>query len=319
MLCGNDIAKAKALLEAGDVVAVPTETVYGLAANALNPKAVTKIFSVKGRPDFDPLIVHAASTEDALAWAKELPNEALALAEAFWPGPLTLVLPKKSVIPSEVSSGLDTLGLRVPNHALLRSLLQTLDFPLAAPSANPFGYISPTTAAHVADQLGARIPYILDGGSCTIGLESTILGFESGRAVILRPGHIQKEDIAQVIGYTPKRSASPAERPPAPGMLSSHYSPKTPMEWMEGKHLVGKNEGVLYFSGQQKPEGHAYEILSEQGQLMEAARRLYGCLRNLDKQGLEKIWVELIPEGLGNAEALKDRLNRAVGKPPLSS
>lgn len=318
MLCGNDIAKAKALLEAGDVVGVPTETVYGLAANALNPKAISKIFSVKGRPDFDPLIVHAATKEAAFAWAKDIPDEALALAEAFWPGPLTLVLPKIKAIPAEVTSGLETVGLRVPNHTILKRLLETLDFPLAAPSANPFGYISPTTAEHVADQLRDRIPYILDGGSCTIGLESTIVGFVSGSAVILRPGHIKKEDIGQVLGYIPERSESPGERPAAPGMLSSHYSPKTPMEWMEGKHLPKRNEGALYFSNRPQGMYGSYEILSEQGSLMEAARRLYGCLRNLDKLGLQKIWVEIIPEGIGNAEALKDRLNRAVGKAPFT-
>ena len=318
MLLGKDIAKAKVLLEEGNVVAVPTETVYGLAANALNPKAVSKIFTVKGRPDFDPLIVHAASKEAAFAWARSIPPEAIGLADAFWPGPLTLVLPKKEAIPPEVTSGLDTLGLRVPNHPMLRALLELLEFPLAAPSANPFGYISPTSAEHVSDQLGSSIPYILDGGVCTIGLESTIIGFEREKAVLLRPGHISKEAIAGVIGYLPQRVESPAEKPAAPGMLSSHYSPKTPMEWLDEGIIPAANEGALYFSHRPAAANYAYETLSERCDLMEAARRLYACMRNLDKLGLKKIWVEKIPMDLVNSEALTDRLSRAVGKPPFS-
>ncbi len=186
---GNDILQAKKLLLEGELVAIPTETVYGLAANALNPEAVTQIFVVKERPSFDPLIVHVASIDQAQQFITAVPEKAIQLARHFWPGPLTLVLPKQSIIPDIVTSGLSTVGIRCPDHDLTRQLLSELPFPLAAPSANPFGYVSPTTAEHVNNQLGHKIKYILDGGPCRIGLESTIVGFENDQAVIYRsPG-----------------------------------------------------------------------------------------------------------------------------------
>ncbi|MES2733756.1 MAG: L-threonylcarbamoyladenylate synthase, partial [Bacteroidota bacterium] len=183
---GTNISHAIDLLQQGEVVAIPTETVYGLAGNALNTKAVARIFSVKNRPTFDPLIIHTNSLEKVLQFVDEMPAQAKTLAQACWPGPLTLLLPRKDSIPDLVTSGLDTVAVRIPNHSLTLSLLEALEFPLAAPSANPFGYISPTTAEHVYNQLGKKIPYILDGGPCLVGIESTIVGFEDGEPTIYR-------------------------------------------------------------------------------------------------------------------------------------
>ncbi|MCB0778636.1 MAG: threonylcarbamoyl-AMP synthase, partial [Flavobacteriales bacterium] len=187
---GTDLAAAAGLLREGGVVAVPTETVYGLAANAFDPAAVLQVFAIKERPSFDPLIVHIGERREVDRVVRELPPGAQALMDAFWPGPLTLVLPRDPQVPDVVTSGLDTVGVRMPAHPMLRELLGRLDFPLAAPSANPFGYVSPTTAQHVADQLGERVPYILDGGPCVVGVESTILGYEDGRWMLYRPGGI---------------------------------------------------------------------------------------------------------------------------------
>src|SRR6478735_1162446 len=185
---GKDIVLAKQLLENGDLVAIPTETVYGLAGNALSATSVAKIFSTKNRPQFDPLIVHVPSLEKAKDYVSEVPDFAKALTEKFWPGPLTLLLKKKTVIPDLVTSGLDTVGIRCPDHSLTRDLLTSLDFPLAAPSANPFGYVSPTEPSHVNEQLGQKIKYILDGGVCPVGIESTIVGFENEGPVVYRLG-----------------------------------------------------------------------------------------------------------------------------------
>ena len=187
---GKDIEKSAALLASGELVAIPTETVYGLAGNALDEKAVVQIFKSKNRPRFDPLIVHVAGIDQVYNYVESIPEELKALAEAFWPGPLTLLLTKKSIIPDLVTSGLGKVGVRVPNHALTLSLLERLDFPLAAPSANPFGYISPTSASHVQDHLGDKLAYILDGGHCEVGLESTIVGMEEGQVIIYRLGVI---------------------------------------------------------------------------------------------------------------------------------
>src|SRR6187551_118197 len=197
---GKDVKKAIRLLQQGDLVGIPTETVYGLAGNALNSSAVAKIFSVKERPTFDPLIVHVPDFESATKYAESIPDQAILLAKKFWPGPLTLLLKRKSIIGDLVTSGLDTVGLRCPNHSFTRELLLSLDFPLAAPSANPFGYVSPTTAQHVNEQLGTKIQYILDGGSCDVGIESTIIGFEKEMPVVYRTGGLSLEKLETIIG-----------------------------------------------------------------------------------------------------------------------
>jgi L-threonylcarbamoyladenylate synthase len=221
---GTDIHKAADIIRNGGLVAIPTETVYGLAADALNPGAVLRIFHVKKRPDFDPLIVHAASSQQAFQWAENVPEKARLLAEAFWPGPLTLVLHKKEEIPYEVTSGLNTVGLRVPDHPLTLALLRALDCPLAAPSANPFGYISPTEAAHVNQHLGGQIDYILDGGPCLRGIESTIIGFEEHEPVLYRLGSLPVSEIERLVGEVKKRLNQSSD-PQAPGQLASHYAP----------------------------------------------------------------------------------------------
>lgn len=225
---GEDVQQAAILLKEGKLVAIPTETVYGLAANALDPHAVTQIFAAKKRPFFDPLIVHISGISEVEKYAVSIPGTALKLARALWPGPLTLLLPKKEIIPDIVTSGLDTVGLRVPAHPLTLALLKNLPFPLAAPSANPFGYISPTTAQHVADQLGDSISYILDGGPSTVGIESTIVGFEGEDIIVHRLGGTSLEALEEITGTEVQLRLNNSSHPVAPGQLTSHYAPQKP-------------------------------------------------------------------------------------------
>jgi L-threonylcarbamoyladenylate synthase len=313
---GTDIQRAARLLEAGEVVAIPTETVYGLAANAFDAQAVARIYAVKGRPADNPLIVHLADTAAMDAVAQDIPELARRLAEAFWPGPLTLVLPKRPHVPDAVTAGLPTVGLRVPDHPLTRVLLQALHFPLAAPSANPFGYISPTTAAHVARQLGDRIPYILDGGPCRAGIESTIVGFEDGMAVVYRLGALAPDRILALVGELRSHTHA-AHKPLSPGMLPYHYSPQTPLQLVAdlGTALAQADRattGVLSLRQRfpDLPAAHQF-VLSERGDLAEAAHNLYRHLHSLDALGLDLILAERMPEaGLG--PAINDRLRRAA-------
>jgi L-threonylcarbamoyladenylate synthase len=308
---GNNVQHAAGLLRNGEAVAIPTETVYGLAANAFDEAAVLKIFSIKQRPSFDPLIVHVARREDVQHVVREIPPGAEALMDAFWPGPLTLVLPKHAGVPDLVTSGLDTVGVRMPAHPLTRQLLEELEFPLAAPSANPFGYVSPTTAQHVADQLGDKVPYILDGGACSVGVESTIVGWDNGRWHLYRPGGIALEDIEAVIGRV-----EPAVKhvlPVAPGMLASHYAPRKPVHVGDVPALLrrfaGRAVGVISFRTEYP--GHRCEVLSESGDLAEAARHLFAVLRDMDASDCAVIVAEEFPnEGLGRA--INDRLRRAA-------
>lgn len=308
---GKDINKARQLLEAGELVAIPTETVYGLAGNALNTRAVTKIFTVKGRPQFDPLIIHVSSLAKAQQYAQNIPPQAKDLAEAFWPGPLTLLLDRKDVIPDLVTAGLPRVGIRCPNHPLTSKLLETLPFPLAAPSANPFGYVSPTTPRHVADQLGDRIPYILDGGPCVVGIESTILGFDNGMPIVFRSGGLRTEDIERVIGKVHVQITASAN-PKTPGQLQSHYAPRKKLVAGNLEELIphyqGKKFGVLSFS---KDHHQTFQyVLSRTGNIEEAAHNLFSGLRTLDALPIDVILTEYVPEtGLG--KAINDRLRRA--------
>jgi L-threonylcarbamoyladenylate synthase len=210
---GRDIEKAKSLLMQGDLVAIPTETVYGLAGNALDPEAVALIFETKNRPSFDPLILHTSSIGRVEDFVSSFPEKLKILAESFWPGPLTLLLPRKSVVPDLVTSGLDRVAVRVPKHPLTLALLESLDFPLAAPSANPFGYISPTRPEHVEAQLGEKIPYILDGEACDVGLESTIVGLEEDEIVIYRLGGLEISAIEKLVGRSKSKITAPAILP----------------------------------------------------------------------------------------------------------
>ncbi len=312
-IIGTDVDRAARLLAEGRIVAIPTETVYGLAANAFDATAVLRVFEAKQRPSFDPLIVHIARREDLDRIVAELPPGAEALMDAFWPGPLTLVLPKQATVPDIVTSGLDTVGVRMPAHPMTMDLLRTIDFPLAAPSANPFGYVSPTTAQHVAAQLGGRIPYILDGGPCTVGVESTIVGWDGDRWSLYRPGGISVEAIEQVIGsvHVAQRSVLPV----APGMLESHYAPRKPVHVGDVEELLdrfaGQRIGVISFH-RERP-AHRCVVLSPGEDLPEAARHLFAALRELDTSDCAVIIAEHVPEeGLGRA--INDRLRRAAAR-----
>ena len=311
-IIGTDINQAQLFLEQGEVVGIPTETVYGLAGNAFDIEAVTKIFEVKTRPTFDPLIVHTNSIERLTEFVKFVPEKALLLAQKFMPGPLTMLLPKHQSIPDLVTSGLDTVAVRIPNHPLTLELLSNLAFPLAAPSANPFGYISPTSAQHVAKQLGDKIPYILDGGECQIGLESTIVGFENEEVVVYRKGGLSIEEIEKIVGKICVNSHS-SSNPKAPGMLKSHYAPRKDLLLFQGGKFSEDVDKIGYLSFQKFnsdiPKKNQL-ILSESGNYKEAARNLFAYMRQLDSMNIDKIYVELLPEkDLGRA--INDRLKRA--------
>lgn len=312
---GKDISKAAALLKQGKLVAIPTETVYGLAANALDVDAVTKIFLAKNRPYFDPLIVHVRDVSSTVEYAEKIPAKALELMKRFWPGPLTLLLPKKNIIPDLVTAGLDRVGLRCPDHPMTLALLQSLTFPLAAPSANPFGYVSPTTPHHVNEQLGNEIEYILDGGACQVGIESTIIGFEVDSPIIYRLGGLRIEDIESVTGPV-QVNISSMSNPQAPGQLQSHYAPRKQVLIGNILQLISENKsksvGVLSFRKLSLPsEVNKEMVLSPSGNLEEAAQKLFSALRDLDKSEVDMIITELVPDtGLGRA--INDRLRRAA-------
>lgn len=314
---GRDIALAKAYLEQGDLVGIPTETVYGLAGNALDEQAVVRIFETKNRPAFDPLILHTDSLEKVKSFVTSIPEPLGLLAREFWPGPLTVLLKKKAMISDLVTSGLDRVAVRIPNHPLTLDLLRALDFPLAAPSANPFGYISPTQAIHVQAQLGEKIDYILDGGPCAIGLESTIVGIESGTVVIYRMGGLDLSAIEKCVGNISIRSHS-SSHPAAPGQLKSHYAPRKPLfvgnldQMIQEKLDQGSRFGVLSWTKNYAlPEGFPQYPLSETGDLAEAARNLFGYLRHLDESEVACILSEWLPE-VGLGRAINDRLRRAA-------
>jgi L-threonylcarbamoyladenylate synthase len=305
------IAAAVAALSDGNLVGLPTETVYGLAADATNGEAVARIFTAKGRPRFNPLIVHVGSLGQAEKIA-DFPADARSLAEAYWPGPLTLVVAKRpeATIASLVTAGLDTVAVRVPAHPVAREVLVAFGRPVAAPSANRSGHVSPTTAAHVAADLGNDVACILDGGPTEIGIESTIVGFSDGKAILLRLGGLERTAIEGVLGKTLRVPAGPS-KVTAPGMLASHYAPKASLRLNVAEIRAG--EALLAF-GSNLPAGAndaiAFRNLSESADLTEAAANFFGALRELDGKA-RKIAVAPIPdEGLG--EAINDRLRRAA-------
>jgi L-threonylcarbamoyladenylate synthase len=317
MPMGTDPDEAKEFLDSGEIVAIPTETVYGLAGNAFDEAAVAKIFEVKKRPAFDPLILHTYSLEQAQEYLLEMPELAYRVADLVWPGPLTLVLPKKDTIPDIVTSGLDEVAIRVPSHPLTLELLASLDYPLVAPSANPFGYISPTQASHVADLLGDEISYILDGGACRLGLESTIIGFPNGRPTILRWGALDPLLVQSVFKELDVRTHS-SSNPKAPGMLEKHYAPKANLLLGNLEALIplfkGKKAAVLSYQKRHEgvPEDDMF-VLTQSGNMYEAARHLFAWLREIDQKGYEVVLAERVPDdGLG--KAINDRLKRAAAK-----
>ena len=302
------ITAAVALLKEEEVVALPTETVYGLAGNAFSPKAVASIFEAKQRPLSDPLIVHLLDVswlDRVVSLTPECKKLVEQLAEGFWPGPLTLLLPRASSIPDLVTAGLETVAVRVPAHPVFRKILEQLDLPLAAPSANRFGRISPTTATDVQGELDGRIPLIVDGGSCHHGLESTIVWPHDGVLQILRPGPITAEQLSS-FGKVMNQSIHGK----APGSLKSHYAPRKKLSWHDPSITPQQEVGLLAF--QHAPQGFgATEILSPSGDLKEAAANLYGALRRLDESDALELVVEPVPEeGIGCA--IMDRLRRAV-------
>ncbi len=313
---GTDIATAASLLKQGNLVAIPTETVYGLAANALNEDAVLKIYQVKQRPQFNPLIVHVASFEQALQYIKRIPFNAQSLVEACWPGPLTLLFEKKSIIPDLVTAGSNLVALRIPDHLLTLELLKLVGIPVAAPSANPSGYVSPTAAEHVYKSLQNKIPYILDGGECRVGVESTILGWnENDEPEVYRLGGIAIETIEEVLNQKVKIKKQFTNNPDSPGQLKSHYATHTPLYMGHTAELLSRFENhkmILINFTDYHPDipGENQFILSASGSLEEAAKNLFKILRCADELKADVILAEPLPhKGLGMA--INDRLERA--------
>ncbi|MFT3734556.1 MAG: L-threonylcarbamoyladenylate synthase [Rhodocyclaceae bacterium] len=306
------LQRAAALLRAGELVALPTETVYGLGADASNPVATAKIFAAKGRPADHPLIVHLADADQLVDWAREIPKEAIALARAFWPGPLTLILKKEDDVPDVVTGGQDTVGLRVPDHPVALALLRAFGGGIAAPSANRFGRISPTTAQHVFDELGESVAMILDGGACDVGIESTILDLSRGEPVILRPGMIGADAIAAIIGRRPRLPQTAENAPRVSGALAAHYAPRTPMRAVSSDALstIDTRAAVLSWS-QPVNAGHSGSWIHASHQPAQYAHDLYANLRALDASGAAEILLEEIPSDSA-WDAIRDRLGRAL-------
>jgi L-threonylcarbamoyladenylate synthase len=310
----NEVLHAAEIIKKGGIVAFPTETVYGLGADAFNPLAIARVFEVKKRPYFDPLIVHVAHPADVKKLVKEIPSSANQLMERFWPGPLTVVLLKEEDIPDIVTAGLPTLAIRMPSHPMALSLIRESNSPIAAPSANLFGYLSPTTAEHVREQLGDQVDLILDGGPCPVGVESTIVSFLEEKPRLLRPGGVSLEEIESVIGKV-EVHLNGEERPYAPGMLPKHYAPRTPiiLDW-DKKNLGLLEDKKIGFLAFQEPKNylkfHSIEVLSKKGDIREAAANLFAAIRRLDAMNLDLILAEPIPE-IGLGRAIMDRLRRA--------
>lgn len=310
----KDIGYCQELLRNNELVAIPTETVYGLAANIYNDDAVRKIFEMKERPLFNPLIVHIHHLDQLSSLAKSVPEAATKLAARFWPGPLTLVLEKHADVSDLVTAGKSTVAIRMPNHPYTLKLLQGLDFPIAAPSANPFTRVSSTSAQHVADYFGEQISAILDGGPCTVGLESTIVGFDGETAVVYRKGGISTEAIEACVG-TVRVLTKNEDAPQAPGMLAKHYSPRTKLilsdDILEAiKGFTNQKIGVLAFYESNFARAKMVETLSPKRNLNEAAKNLFAALHRLDQASLDIIIAERFPnEGLGIS--INDRLERA--------
>ena len=312
-----EIEKAVALLDAGELVAFPTETVYGLGADAANPAAVARIFAAKGRPATHPLIVHVSGLAAARSWASEVPGAAARLAEAFWPGPLTLVLPKSDSVHAGVTGGQPSIALRAPAHPVARALLAAFGRGIAAPSANRYGRLSPTSAAHVREELGERVALVLDGGECEVGLESTIVACLGGGVTLLRPGSISRSQVADVVGEVDDAGD---DAPRAPGSDRSHYAPGTPVSIVPAARLGAaidaalashRRVAVLGRGAQAPDERVSFRRMPESPAAY--GRALYAALRALDAAGAARILVEAVPQGEAWA-AVADRLARASAR-----
>ncbi|MEW6549546.1 MAG: L-threonylcarbamoyladenylate synthase [Spirochaetota bacterium] len=329
----ESLRKAGAALASGLLVALPTETVYGLGADAFNPLAVAKVFEAKARPSFDPLIVHIARMEDLSRVAASVPPLAQRLARELWPGPLTMILPKRPEVPDIVTSGLETVAVRFPSHPVARRIIELSGTAVAAPSANPFGYISPTKAEHVARTLGDKIDFLVDGGACAVGVESTVIDATKEVPELLRPGGMPLERIQKVVGRVALPAKGRAAGPIAqasPGQLDSHYAPRSALLLfeqgglcesgvLEGGALRGSSRAALVFDGaragvlESSGRFEAVFALSDKGDMAEAAASLFALLHNLDSLGFDCICAEKVPDdGLGRA--INDRLFRASRK-----
>jgi L-threonylcarbamoyladenylate synthase len=309
----EELRRAAELLRAGGLVAFPTETVYGLGANALDPRAVRRIYEAKGRPATSPLIVHVASVEMARRLAEEWPDEAGVLTARFWPGPLTLIVRKRPCVPPEVTGGLSTVGLRWPAHPIAQELLRLANIPIAAPSANRFTQLSPTTAAHVRAGLGDAVDLILDGGECQVGIESTIVSVaEPSRAVLLRPGIICEGELSAIVplirlGAEPEPGAAHL----SPGLHTRHYCPRTPLIIADSKDNLNLESSAYVWHSTPKPAGRTLQLPANPRKY---AREIYRVLHILDSEGWEQIVVEPVPGGTA-WEGVRDRLNRAANRP----
>lgn len=310
----DSIVKAASILKSGGLVAFPTETVYGLGASALNPQSVARVFEVKNRPSFDPFIVHIADPSDVENLCRDISSKAYELMEKFWPGPLTLVLPKSNIVPDIVSAGNETLAVRLPSHPTALEIIKESGIPIAAPSANPFSRLSPTTSEHVARQIGSKIDLIIDGGRCSVGVESTVIGLVK-EPVLLRPGGVNIEEIEKIIGPVSRSLFS--DKPNSPGQLLYHYSPHTTLKIIRDKNFripEGVRAGLLSFRGSSLENEVEYvEVLSESGDLVQAASNLFSALHRLDLGNLDIIYAEPVPE-YGIGMAIMDRLIKAEHK-----
>jgi len=317
---GQEIEKAAGILRAGGLVAFPTETVYGLGADASNPAAVKKIFAAKGRPADHPVIVHIADMSELKHWAAEVPRAAWLLAEKFWPGPLTMVLKRSPHVNDLISGGQNSIGLRVPGHAVAQQLLKAFGGGIAAPSANKFGRLSPTTAEHVREELGNAVEMVLDGGPCDVGIESTIVDLTREPPAILRPGRVSAQQITDALLVPLGESA--ADRPRVPGSLASHYAPRAPLKLVHPdeienyvrRQVVQPPVAVLARRGRPRDSKVAlWQVAPETPE--EYARLLYASLRRLDAAGCSLIVVEALPQ-LPEWAAVRDRLERAATPDP---
>lgn len=312
----ENIAIASEVIKSGGLVAFPTETVYGLGADGLNPIAVAKIFEAKNRPSFNPLILHISNKDELQKFALATDERIEKLINKFWPGPLTLVLPKHEIVPDIVTSGNPTVAIRMPNHSVALELIQKSGCPIAAPSANKFGHLSPTEAAHVEKSIGDKVDVILDGGKCTVGVESTIIQFIDGKFSLLRPGGLSREEIEKVIGKVEVVSKF-SLRPNSPGQLPFHYAPTIPLYFLSEDLLEkysNKKIGVLFFKDvRNQNRFHSIKVLSKNGDMKEAAANLFNFLHEFEKEEVDLILVEPVKEeGLG--VAIMDRLKKGTAR-----
>ncbi len=315
-IIGKDIQDAIRLLRSGELVAIPTETVYGLAANACNISAVNKIYAAKSRPNSNPLILHFATIDKIHPYVLDFPEELLNLANKFWPGPLTILLKKSALVPNEITAKQEFVAVRVPKHPLLNAILSELDFPLAAPSANLYGMVSPTKALHVMQELNGKIPYILDGGTCENGLESTIIGLLETKIVVYRLGSISMEELTLQLSYIPELINTSQKQTITSGMVEHHYAPKTPFFYFNETSIDDSenNNGYIFFRDKYPTIAKSNKIiLSESGKLEEAAANLYDSIIEMDKRKFDVLFIERFPDkGLG--KTMNDRLDRATLK-----